>query len=106
MSEKRTRAEVRAELDESYDTAYYRWRVLRRAPWKIGNIAFNVIAPVIIGLLFQQETSWIIGFIILYFALDFILYGIRNARWNHQVKKYGLESFRAQFDPTYEKDGK
>lgn len=99
--EKRTRTEVQAELDESYDTPYYRYRVTRHVPWRRWNVLFNILVPVVIGLVFQQSFSWMLGFIVIYFAIDFIIFAFRTGWWNHQVRKLGLEEFQKKYDPFY-----
>lgn len=105
MSKKtRTREDIRADLDASYETEFYQLRVMRRAPWKLWSIGFNILMPLIIGGLFQMTVGWIIGWIVIYFAIDFFILGFRQWRWNRNVKRYGLESFRAQFDPFYTKE--
>ncbi len=107
MSDKRTREEVRAELDESYETAYYKYRVADRSPWKSKfSIGVNIIFPVVIGLIFQKSFSWMVGFIILYFAIDFIVHAFRVGRWNRNIKKFGLTGYLAANGIEYGKDDK
>ncbi len=106
MSKHRNRAEQQAELDESYETEFFEYRVGRHFPLRIRNLIPMAIVIAIVSGIFQYNWGEAFGTGILVLAFEFGWYGWRQGRWNRNVKRYGLEAFRAQFDVLYKKDGK
>lgn len=106
MSDNRTREEIRAELDESYETAYYKERVTDKGPFTVINLIILVVVVALMSLLFQYDILGAIQLAIFITVLNCLIHAARMARWNRNIKKFGLTGYLAANGIEYGKDDK